>query len=232
LFASKQASKPTPTSRRLPLTHTDSSTTTQPRLEYLDLALTRDMSPGAELSPILEAKKRPPPITIPAQPPSRLVTGPSILAITERTEREEAERQAGNAFYQQAKRSASSTPKLSPVDGSHLPLPLRTGSHATKDRQRISGMSTFTQFIDHARSGMSPRKSEVSGHTSSTMSRHSSTARSRHSEHSNRVGRSTHQPEDNGMTSRADIEGRAEKKLFKIMGQVPSTPTSGMWTDQ
>jgi hypothetical protein len=149
-----------------------------------------------------------------------------MLAMAERTEREKADRQAGNAFYQQAKRSACSTPKSSPVDGSHL-LPLQKGSHATKDKQRISGISTFTQLIDHARGGMSPRKSGVSEHASSITSRYGSIARSRHSEHSHRSGRSTHQHNDNVMTSRAEIEGRAEKKFFKMMGQVPSTPTSG-----
>lgn len=62
-------------------------------------------------------------------------------------------------------------------------------------------------------------------------SRHSSTVRSRQSEHSYRSATTAQaQLEALGKdetTTRSHIEARTEKKLFKMTGQIPPTPTTG-----
>lgn len=61
-------------------------------------------------------------------------------------------------------------------------------------------------------------------------SRHDPTAMSKHSEWSHHSLTSS-QKQLQGLreeaTSRAEIEAQKERKLFKLMGQVPDTPTDG-----
>lgn len=88
-------------------------------------------------------------------------------------------------------------------------------------------MTTLSGLMDQARS--SPRKS-VCG---SVPSRRGSTARSRQSERSHRSATVAQAKleglDEDEITTRSQIESRTEKKLFKMTGQIPPTPTTGVF---
>jgi hypothetical protein len=82
-------------------------------------------------------------------------------------------------------------------------------------------MSTFTNIL------ASPRKSDQ-GSTSNSY--HGSTARSRQSglsQHSAAAAQAQLEELDE-KTTRGRIEARSERNLFKMTGQVPPTPITGM----
>ena len=87
-------------------------------------------------------------------------------------------------------------------------------------------MTALSGLMDQARG--SPRKSDYG----SVPSRHGSTARSRQSERSNRSAAAAQAQlealDEDETTTRSQIESRTEKKLFKMTGQIPPTPTTGM----
>lgn len=171
------------------------------------------------MTPHAEEKKRPPPIQVVARPSQdRVIPGPNAFAIAAQGKQDEVAK-----LGKHSNQSAPVTPSL---DGSHLHPP------DSQSRTRGSTKTTFGQVIDAAR-GSSPRKSD--GHSSSTTSRHGSTALSRHSNRSYRSAASSRPGTSDGddeKTARGQIESRTERKFFKMMGQIPPTPTSGESNDR
>ncbi|KAF2477374.1 uncharacterized protein BDR25DRAFT_338258 [Lindgomyces ingoldianus] len=180
-----------------------------------------------------EPKRRPTPIKVPAPPLLRIAPGPNAFAIMEaKAKREEMDRQtlhlqgldARSISHVQQQHPAFRTP-TSPLDDSQVQ---RAKSQIRKDEgKRATAMNTFSNLIEQARATPS-RKSD--GHSPSTTGRHASTARSRHSQRSNRSAPSTLPGDDenpwNEKTARGYMESRSEKKLLKIMNQIPGTPPS------
>lgn len=179
-------------------------------------------------------KRRPTPIAIPPPlppPPPRVVPGPNAFAIAARAKQEES-RQAEQGTLQDRPHTSDgpSTPLTSSsgrANGLHLP---RSNSTATKSW--LSARTAFGQLLEQARTS-EPRKSPwKSGHSQpSGQTRPSSTTRSRCPERSyhSLVLPETHleEPSQPNRTARGVIEARAERKFFKMMGQVPDTPTGG-----
>jgi hypothetical protein len=99
-------------------------------------------------------------------------------------------------------------------------------------------MTTFTNLMDQARGGLSPKKSQrktdhayvlertsTDGRHESVDSRQASTTRSKHSERSYNSDMTAFGEENR--TLRAELESQKERKYFKMMGQVPDTPIAG-----
>ncbi|KAF2126249.1 hypothetical protein P153DRAFT_388994 [Dothidotthia symphoricarpi CBS 119687] len=179
-----------------------------------------------------EPKRRPPPIHIPPLGLPRPVPGPN--AFSNRSQSTTTQTNGGYSSQQhrdarlaassmQHAHSATGTPLTSPLemqqDGSYLP---HSGSQTGRSRASAA-MTTLSDFMDQAR--VSPRKSDHS----SVPSRGGSTSRSRHSErshHSAISGQAQMEAMYQGTkTTRAEIESRTERKLFKMTGQIPPTPT-------
>lgn len=174
-------------------------------------------------APYYAQKKRPPPIEIPVPYPQRpIVPGPNAFAIAERAAQEEQRRlenidQEQPAFH--SKTSGRDGAVHVVADGSPSRLPR---SQSTVPKLPMNEKSS--NIVDQ-------QESEYSQNASSIASRHGSTTRSRHSERSHNSLASTQRrleglSEDS--TARAVIEAQKERKLFKLMGQVPETPTDGM----
>lgn len=171
-----------------------------------------------------DRKKRPPPIAIPSWPQPRPTPGHNAFAAQARSkqQQQQQEQQDSNlvsAPAQHAVRSVTS-PLTSPEQNVS-----RSGSHASKSR--ASALSALSNLMDQAR--MSPRKS---GQFSSMPTRRG-TSRSKHSEASHcsataAQARLEALDQDTAVTTRAQIELRTERKLFKMTGQVPPTPIAGM----
>ncbi|KAJ4356418.1 uncharacterized protein N0V89_004451 [Didymosphaeria variabile] len=175
-------------------------------------------------SPYETQKKRPPPIEIPQSYPQRQIPGPNAFAIAERAAAEEQRRRAEGG--QQLPVSYSSRPGhggeqqwgASAADGPSSLVVSCSNSTASK----LSTKGNHSNLVDHVRK--SPRKS------ASVTSRYESTTQSKYNERSYPSFTSTQRqflglPEE--ATSRAEIEAQKERKLFKLMGQVPDTPTDG-----
>jgi hypothetical protein len=162
---------------------------------------------------------RPPPIRVPGSNQARqVVPGPNAFAIAARAKQEKSSEV----------NHSTATPATTPLEESHFPQSESQGRKNGSSRGG-SAMTTFTSIMEAAR-GSSPRKSD--GH-SSVVSRQGSTTRSRHSNRSQKSGTSS-QPahskiaEEDETTTRGHIESQAEKKFFKMMGQLPGTPPAGM----
>jgi hypothetical protein len=173
--------------------------------------------------PVDNAKKRPPPITVPPLQliPAMYASRPKSMKNSQKQQQQPQQEVARNALSstQQGPRSASSELTSSPDhDGARLP---DSGSQ----RSRASAITTLTNMMEQARA--SPRKSE----TGSTVIK--STTRSKHSVHSHHSANSAQaQLEAIGndeRTSRAKIEARTEQSLFKMTGQVPPTPIASTY---
>jgi hypothetical protein len=174
-------------------------------------------------------KKRPPPIEIPPlYPPRFLVPGPNAFAIAERAAAKEEERRRVQVNHQQL----TSRPSTADDDGASQwgagGDPSSPGDpHSNSTLTKLSTKECYSSLADQVQK--SPRKSGQSQKSASVTSRHNSTTRSRHSERS--YPSLTSQKQLVGLreeaTSRAEIEAQNERKLFKLMGQVPDTPTDG-----
>lgn len=184
--------------------------------------------PCLEMStPALDPRKRPPPIAIPQWPPSQTVAkqDASTNAAQQTKASNQHQQRFASSSSQAVVRSGTTTPLTSPLelDETCIPVP-KTGSQAS--RHRSSAMTTLSGLVDQARS--SPRKSDGA----SMPSRHGSTARSRQSERSHRSAAAAQAKlealGEDEMTTRSQIESRSEKKLFKMTGQVPPTPSTGL----
>ncbi|KZM23871.1 uncharacterized protein EKO05_0011468 [Ascochyta rabiei] len=177
-------------------------------------------------APTFDHKKRPPPIAIPPLLPSRPVPGPNAFANAPSHTKGSTQylQRLASSPTQQAACSETTTPLTSPLepDESRLAIP-NSGSQTSKHRS--SAMTTLTSLMEQARG--SPRKSDCG----SVPSRHGSTARSKQSEYSHRSATIAQAQlealDEDGTTTRSQIESRTEKKLFKMTGQIPPTPTTG-----
>jgi hypothetical protein len=178
------------------------------------------------MPPQAEPKKRPPPITIPLPYKPRAIPGPNAFAVTTNA------KQDGPNRNKDERRSANDTPVSSPLEDVILPAP--GSQHSRKDGS--SRGSAMTAVMEFAR-GSSPRKSDG---LSSTNNRHGpapmSSTKSRYSHRSHRsatssrpgtAGQKSTGEEEDHATVRSQIESRAEKKLFKMMGQIPGSPAAG-----
>jgi hypothetical protein len=170
-------------------------------------------------SPFDDHKKRPPPIFIPPLARHKPVSYASQTQAESHEQHQQSVRKNASSSTQRSPRSVSS-PLTSPLehDASRYPLP-NSGSQ----KSRTSAMSNLTGLMEQARA--SPHKSEQ-GANSTTRSKQS--ARGRRSAKSGQV-----QPgvvEVDERTSRARIESRVEKSLFKMTGQVPPTPIAGSYS--
>ncbi|KAJ4983231.1 hypothetical protein SVAN01_11288 [Stagonosporopsis vannaccii] len=177
-------------------------------------------------SPASDCKKRPPPIAIPEWPPSWTAPAREAsinAALHTRGSHQHAQRFASSST-QQAVRSGTTTPLTSPLelDDVRLAIP-NSGSHSS--RHRTSARTTLSGIMDQARG--SPRKSD----DGSLPGRHRSSARSQQSERNHRTAAAAQAQlealQDDERTTRSQIESRTERKLFKMTGQVPPTPTTG-----
>lgn len=180
-------------------------------------------------NPYGDYKKRPPPIAIPTWPQSRPTPGPNAFATAQA--RSDQQHQQSQQYQQQ--RGASnfaSVPAARSVTDPMASLPTqnvsRSGSQGNKSRS--SAMTTLSNLMDQAR--MSPRKS----HQSASMPSRRGTTHSKHSEasyHSATAAQAQLEALDAGtmLTTRAQIESRTERKLFKMTGQIPPTPMTGMY---
>jgi hypothetical protein len=168
-----------------------------------------------------EHKKRPPPIAVPSWPQPRQTPGPNAFANSQ-ARSDQQQQDASNNASAHARRTTRSvtSPLASPLEQNVS----RSASHASKNR--ASAMTTLSYLMDQAR--MSPRKSE-----SSSMPSCRGTSHSRYSEASHRSATAAQArlealDQDTTVTTRAQIESRTERKLFKMTGQIPPTPVTGM----
>jgi hypothetical protein len=156
-----------------------------------------------------DEKKRPPPLNLPYLPPPRPLPGRDI-------QEQQQQRNATNSSNstRQGQRTSGTTPLTSPVEPETRFPPSSSG------RSR-KAMSTFTNIL------ASPRKSD---HGSASNSYRGSTARSRQSERSQHSAAAAQAQleELDEKTTRGKIEARSERNLFKMTGQVPPTPITGM----
>lgn len=170
-----------------------------------------------------DPKKQPPPVNIPPLPLPRPVQTPNSAQMNHHGQQRQ-HRDANNASIsmQQAPRSMRSTTLTSPFEQDTTRLP---HSQSQTGKSHIAINPTFSNLVDQAR--VSPHRSD---HGSTTGSQRASTTRSRHS---GRIYHSaaTAQAQLEGLdekTTRGQIESRSEHRLFKMTGQVPPTPTTGM----
>ncbi|KAJ4294014.1 hypothetical protein N0V90_007703 [Kalmusia sp. IMI 367209] len=177
-------------------------------------------------SPHRAQKKRPPPIEIPAPYTLRsVVPGPNAFAIAERKaqekEAEDRRRAENDAAQFRPHTSGHDAPQASNVvveSSSSLPR-----AHSTN--LKLPGKETISHFMDQVRN--SPRKSDHSCSSSSATSRHGSKTRSKYFERSynSAVSGQRHlEGLSEETTLRGEIEAQNERKLFKLMGEVPDTP--------
>ncbi|KAF9737181.1 hypothetical protein PMIN06_011526 [Paraphaeosphaeria minitans] len=172
-------------------------------------------------SPYEAQKRRPPPIEIPpAYPPRPIVPGPNAFAIAERAKEEQLRRAEGSQQVSMSHPSTSGPAVSSQWGASAADEPSSPGyPRSNLTATKLSSKEAYSNLVDQVRK--SPRKSGNSQHSASVTSRHDLTTRSRHSE------RSYHSLVREEATSRAEIEAQKERKLFKLIGQVPETPTDG-----
>ncbi|KAF1917397.1 hypothetical protein BDU57DRAFT_163648 [Ampelomyces quisqualis] len=162
--------------------------------------------------PFDDQKKRPPPIYIPPllrDNPAAHAHRPSIGRQQDSQSRYQTAPRNASSSTQRGLRSVSSPLTLSlEHDGSQLP---KSGSQ----KSRTSAIAALNGLLDQARG--SPRKSDTS-----------STTRSKQSAPSHLGGQSAQAHPDtlvnDEWTSRAKIESRSERNLFKMTGQIPPTP--------
>jgi hypothetical protein len=184
-------------------------------------------------------RKRPPPIELPLELPStfslphQVPAHKPFAAATGGEGREQQNQLRGAAHLEQRPhtRDGSETPLLRSFEhednAKHLP---RSNSVS---RFRESASTTFTNIMDHARGGFSPKKTQsqqTSSHShgtgqASSDGRNNSKSRSRHSERVYRPDLSA--VGEQHRTLRGEIEKQHERKYFKMMGAVPDTPTDG-----
>lgn len=171
-------------------------------------------------------KKRPPPIAIPAPYAMRpVIPGPNAFAIAEQKAKEAEERRRAGIDEAQQRPHTSGQEAPASSDAADASSSLPRSQSSTFGH---SGKEKISQFVDQVRK--SPRKSGHSHGSSSAASRHGSTSRSRRSERSlNSVASKTKHLEDllEETTMRGEMEAQSERKLFKMMGEVPETPKTG-----
>lgn len=174
-----------------------------------------------------DPKKRPPPIAIPEWPPSRATpahTASGNPSFYTKGSGQHPQRLTSSST-QQALCSGVTTPLTSPLEPDEVRLAVPKSS-SQASRHRSSAMTTLSGLMDQART--SPRKTDCG----SLPSRHGSTTRSRQSERSHRSAVAAQAQlealDEDETTTRSQIESRTEQKLFKLTGQIPPTPATGI----
>ena len=188
----------------------------------------------AMVSPTSTHQRRPPPIALPStfSPPHQASAAVSFATTLKGREREKQGQSQVIPQLQQRPhtRDGSETPLLAmhQLENSAEPLP-RSNSVS---RFRESASTTFTNLIEHARGGLSPKKvqrksdhSQGSAQASADGHNTFSTSRSRHADRAYRSDLSAVGEEQR--TLRGEMEKQKERKLFKMMGTVPDTPRDG-----
>jgi hypothetical protein len=179
-------------------------------------------------------RKRPPPIKV-----SLTYISPRYLhaSPTKNGGIPQQDQQPGHQQKQTVSRNASSSTQQGPRSAkSELTSSSAFSSehgdsrapNSGSQRSRASALATLSTMIDQARA--SPRKSET-GKSETGSTRVKSTTRSKHSVRSQHSAKSSEAPvegtDNDERTSRAKIEARSERNLFKMTGQVPPTPMTG-----
>jgi hypothetical protein len=194
----------------------DSSARARADVSHYNGTLNRRHTRGM-LEPFDDQKKRPPPIAIPVLPRHAFgyATQPNVQQ--QQQQQQQFSTRNASSSTQQGPRSATS-PRTSPSDPDIPRVP-----HSGSQKSRTSAMTALSSMMDQTRG--SPRRSEHG----STMGK--STAQSRHSERSQHSATAAQAQlealDEDDRTSRAKIESRGEKSLFKMTGQVPPTPIVG-----
>ena len=168
-------------------------------------------------------RKRPP-ITIPSAPQSLFSGNAFAIAKARDDDALDRHRERSNAFYALEKKSATPTPTGNPpptTSNSQQPSRVLKPDVNTLEGQDFTPMTTMTQFIDAGEKlqGMPVTKEPTS------VDRNVAGGKLNQSQIT-RGGVESRGNEGTQATMRATIEARHEKKLFKIMGTVPTTPTS------
>ena len=182
-------------------------------------------------TPVLDDKKRPPPIAIPLWPPSR--TAPEQNASTKATRQTEAHSRNPQRFASSSTQAVeppqTNTPLTSPLQLDEAGIceargPVSKSSSQTS-RHLSPAMTTLSDLVDQAR--LLHHKLD----NSSMPSQHDSTARSRQSERSHHSAAAAQAKFEalggDETTTRSQIESCSEKQLFKMTGQIPPTPIAG-----
>jgi hypothetical protein len=199
--------------------------------------------------------EKPPILPSTFSPPHRQVPGPNAFALAAQAEEEQKRvcsrdpaykkgpcRQDGGYWREEqepdvAHENHQKRPHT--CDGSETPLTAsfdhdkdsRLPRSNSTVRHRESTMTTFTNLMDQARGSLSPKKSQrktdqwSASEQASGTSRHGSTTRSKHSERSYHGDLTVF--EEKSRTQRGELESQKERKYFKMMGQIPDTPTTG-----
>ena len=163
-------------------------------------------------------------ITIPSVPQSLFSGNAFAIAKARDDDALDRHRERSNAFYALEKKSATPTPTgtLPPTaSNSQKPSRVLKPDINTLEVQDFTPMTTMTQFIDAGKEklqGMPVTKVPTSVDQSVAGGKPNQSQITRGIESKGNEGTQA--------TMRATIEARHEKKLFKIMGTVPTTPTS------
>jgi hypothetical protein len=169
-------------------------------------------------------RKRPP-ITIPSAPQSLFSGTAFAIAKARDDDALDRHRERSNAFYALEKKSATPTPTGTPpptTSNSQQPSRVLKPDVNTLKGQDFTPMTTMTQFIDAGKEklqGMPVTKEPTSVDRSVADGKLDQSQITR-------GGVESRWNEGTQATMRATIEAKHEKKLFKIMGTVPTTPTS------
>ena len=170
-------------------------------------------------------RKRPPPITIPRAPQSSFSGNAFAIAKARDDNALDRHRERSNAFYALEKKSATPTPTRTPpptTSNSQQPSQVLKPDVNTLKEQEFTPMTTMTQFMEAGKEnlqGIPVTKVPTSVDRSVAGGK---------LDQSQITGGGVESKGNEGTqtTMRATIEARHEKKLFKIMGTVPTTPTS------
>jgi len=170
------------------------------------------------------SRKRPP-ITIPCAPQSLFSGNAFAIAKARDDDALDRHRERSNAFYALEKKSATPTPTGTPPpttsNSQQLSRVLKPDVNTLK-AQDVTPMTTMTQFID-----VGKEKLQGMPVTTEPTSVDRSVAGGKLDQSQiTRGGVESRGNEGTQATMRAIIEARHERKLFKIMGTVPTTPTS------
>ncbi|KAH7374391.1 hypothetical protein BKA66DRAFT_534274 [Pyrenochaeta sp. MPI-SDFR-AT-0127] len=167
-----------------------------------------------------DQKKRPPPINIPPLPLPPPAPIPVSIQTVRKGQQQQSARNASN-LAQHGPQTTGSTPLTSPLEQDPSRF-ARSLSNTNKNyKSSLTGSSNVLDQT-HVSPLRSDHGSEGNGHDSATQSRQS--------ERSQRNAATTQVQLEarDQRTTRGRIEARNERKLFKMTGQIPPTPTTGV----
>ncbi len=171
-------------------------------------------------------RKRPPPISIPALPGSRKVTesksrpsqanhgGPQQRQQPDQRQQQQYEAKIASATLSQSSWPPVTSPLKSPLDR-NVP------GVSTSQSEVSNNGTTHSDPVDKARVPSQRSKYGSTGKRQRQPPRYSDPSKRSEPAISDQVGRRAEK------TGRAKIEAKKELKLFKMTGQIPSTPPPG-----